>query len=65
MLNERLSLLKKEYDALRLESASKEVALAKANDEVKRLDENVTRAAGGRTHHHPDKHQGDDQRGPG
>lgn len=47
MLNERLSLLKKEYDALRLESASKEVALAKANDEVKRLDENVTRAAGG------------------
>ena len=35
MLNERFSLLKKEYDALRLESASKEVALAKANDEVR------------------------------
>ena len=34
MLNERFSLLKKEYDALRLESASKEVALAKANDEI-------------------------------
>ena len=47
MLNERFSLLKKEYDALRLESASKEVALAKANDEVRRLDDDASRAAGG------------------
>jgi hypothetical protein len=47
MLNERFSLLTKEYDALRLESASKEVALAKANDEVRRLDDDASRAAGG------------------
>ena len=41
MLHERLALLKKEHDALRLESAAKETALAEARDAARRLDDDA------------------------